>query len=491
MTTAADAFTVGRRLVTATYTGPVLASSSDSIEQLVVGGAGAQGEFCNTAAIAVPGSDSSGPGSPYPSSITVADADQVTNLVTVQLAGISHTFIHDLDVLLAGPTGESVILMSDTGAVGVNGVTLTFADGASPLPDIGGIVTGTYSPTNFGDDDEWPAPAPSAPPSPNPFIGYDPNGTWNLFVIDDAIRDVGSIAGGWCLNIEAVSVADAGGPYTIAEGDDLTVDASASPAGNGATYSWDVDGDGTFGDATGATPTLTWAELIALGIDGDGAHTMTVQITDVATYTAEATLTVTETATTVSIAGPSTALVGKPVTLKVSAVDPSPGDLTGTFTYTVDWGDGTPPITVDGPADPPVTHTYTTAGSFTVTATVTPPEGATSDPLTLPVVVTEQAPTTTTPTPTTTTAAPTTTTGQTPSTTDPAPTTTDPAPTTTDPAPTTTTGPATTAASPTGLLPTTGGGTTDAAMIAVALIAAGAATIVLARRLGASPNRRQ
>ena len=66
-------------------------------------------------------------------------------------------------------------------------------------------------------------------------------------------------------------IADAGGPYTIGEGDALTLDATASVAGPAATYTWDVNDDGTFGDATGATPTLTWAELEALGItNGDG-----------------------------------------------------------------------------------------------------------------------------------------------------------------------------------------------------------------------------
>ena len=74
-------------------------------------------------------------------------------------------------------------------------------------------------------------------------------------------------------------VADAGGPYTITEGDPLTLDGTASLAGPGATYSWDVNGDGTFGDATGANPTLTWTQLEALGLDGDGhaVHTVTLR----------------------------------------------------------------------------------------------------------------------------------------------------------------------------------------------------------------------
>jgi Ca2+-binding RTX toxin-like protein len=78
--------------------------------------------------------------------------------------------------------------------------------------------------------------------------------------------------------------ADANGPYVIGEGDDLTLDASASSdpdPGDALTFRWDVNGDGVFDDATGQTPTLTWADLVGLGIDhGPDIRTVTVEVSD-------------------------------------------------------------------------------------------------------------------------------------------------------------------------------------------------------------------
>ena len=77
-------------------------------------------------------------------------------------------------------------------------------------------------------------------------------------------------------------VANAGGPYTIDEGESLTLDASGSTASPASTYEWDVDGDGDFDEGvTGETVTLTWPELQALGLD-DGPYTgdLSVRVTD-------------------------------------------------------------------------------------------------------------------------------------------------------------------------------------------------------------------
>jgi hypothetical protein len=118
---------------------------------------------------------------------------------------MSHTFPDDIDILLVGPFGQNVILMSDAGgSLDINSVTLTFDDFApSQLPDGGQIVSGTFQPSNFGVGDTFPAPAPPPPygSALGVFNGTNPNGAWSLYVIDDAGADIGAIAGGWSLNI--------------------------------------------------------------------------------------------------------------------------------------------------------------------------------------------------------------------------------------------------------------------------------------------------
>lgn len=77
-------------------------------------------------------------------------------------------------------------------------------------------------------------------------------------------------------------VADAGGPYTINEAASVTLDASGSadPDDDPLAYSWDIDNDGTYGDVTGESPAVTWAQLASFGITDDGTYTIGVQVDD-------------------------------------------------------------------------------------------------------------------------------------------------------------------------------------------------------------------
>src|SRR5438552_4232213 len=71
--------------------------------------------FSNSAAISIPSSGSSGKAGPYPSVISVSGVSGQVAKVTVTLLGLRHTYPDDIDVLLVGPTGQSLILMSDSG----------------------------------------------------------------------------------------------------------------------------------------------------------------------------------------------------------------------------------------------------------------------------------------------------------------------------------------------------------------------------------------
>lgn len=158
--------------------------------------------FTNPAPIAI---NDAAPATPYPSTITVPGTfvGGIAS-ISVTLTGLSHTFDADIDILLVGPGGQSVILMADAGnGSGLTGVNLTFADGNPSLPAGSSFGSGTYAPTDVFGGNLFPAPAPIGPYGANfaSFLGTSAVGVWSLYVVDDAGIDVGSIAGGWSMNI--------------------------------------------------------------------------------------------------------------------------------------------------------------------------------------------------------------------------------------------------------------------------------------------------
>ncbi len=160
--------------------------------------------------------------SPYPSNIHVTQVPDTIFRVVVSLSLIQHTNPDDLDILLVGPQGQNVLLMSDAGgATDIISTTLTFDDAAgSFLPDSAAIASGTYKPTNYGAGEVFPAPAPAGPYSStlSAFAGTNANGFWNLYVFDDmGGGNVGAISGGWSLTIETLTVTSVNdsGPGTL------------------------------------------------------------------------------------------------------------------------------------------------------------------------------------------------------------------------------------------------------------------------------------
>lgn len=172
-----------------------------------------QTSVCSTTAINIP---SVGPASPYPSALAVSGITGTITDLNVKLVNFSHTYPADVAMLLVSPDGtKKFVLQSDTGGgTDVSNLTYTIDDqAANDIPENGPMPpnNGSVRPTSIGDDDGMPPPAPAEPYSePAPagsatlngvFGGVDPNGTWNLFVIDFFSGDAGSISGGYCLDI--------------------------------------------------------------------------------------------------------------------------------------------------------------------------------------------------------------------------------------------------------------------------------------------------
>ncbi len=151
------------------------------------------------------------------------------------------------------------------------------------------------------------------------------------------------------------------GPFTSNEGDVVTMDAGGStdPDGDALTFAWDF-GDGTTG--TGPTVSHTYAQ--------NGVFTVRMVATDTRGLFSEAvtTATVSNVAPSIGALAGATLLPGETYAAGGSFTDPG----ADTWTGTVDYGDG------GGPAALPLSgmgfslsHTYMTAGTFTVTVRIT------------------------------------------------------------------------------------------------------------------------
>ncbi|MCR9295040.1 MAG: hypothetical protein NXI32_20165 [bacterium] len=153
---------------------------------------------------------------PYPSSIEVDGITSPLTNVTVTLRNFSHTYPDDTAAVVVSPRNTAVLLFSGPGA-GIDAVDLTwvFDDRAEAgLPLFGALSSGTFRPGTEQWDDFFPAPGPGGKirdedPAPwefrfAPLLSEDPNGQWNLFVLDSLEGDGGQIEGGWSISFEVV-----------------------------------------------------------------------------------------------------------------------------------------------------------------------------------------------------------------------------------------------------------------------------------------------
>ena len=198
-------------------------------------------------------------------------------------------------------------------------------------------------------------------------------GKWN-----DAPRAAADWVGGYIVEYEVLPpvntppTAEAGGPYSVAEGASVTVTGSGSdPEGGPLSFAWDLDHDGIFETPGQSVP------FSATGLDGPSIHTIAVQVTNNGglSSTDETTVEVQNVAPSL---GPITAPMdpvqaGTVITASASFTDPGVLD---THTAVWQWGDGTTDtIELGGSGAANGSHTYDAPGVYTLTLKVTDKDG--------------------------------------------------------------------------------------------------------------------
>lgn len=156
-----------------------------------------------------------GPANVYPSSILVSGVPGTVTKATVTVFfGDGGSNGDDVDMVLTGPNGGQVFLMSDACGSSPDRAS-TFDDSAQTfLSNAGPCLQGSFRPSNYLGDpndpnedqsDDLSSSGGPAPPYSNALsvlAGGSPNGAWDLFVVDDNLSTVGFVINGWTLTLE-------------------------------------------------------------------------------------------------------------------------------------------------------------------------------------------------------------------------------------------------------------------------------------------------
>jgi len=180
--------------------------------------------------------------------------------------------------------------------------------------------------------------------------------------------------------IGAVPTADAGGPYSIKEGDSLSVNGSRSTPSSAndpiVQYQWDFNNDGVYDViATSATTTVSWSTLFSLGLNnGPKQYTigLRVKAQSGALGSATAKVDVADVPPVVGLAGSPTVNEGSSYNLTLLYTDPGADPVKS---WTINWGDGA--VTTSMGNGRSATHVYAQGGhTYTISAGITNPDGA-------------------------------------------------------------------------------------------------------------------
>jgi DNA/RNA endonuclease G (NUC1)/PKD repeat protein len=274
------------------------------------------------------------------------------------LSALPNTFEEVIESGDHAPTAQ----IGGTGvAGGTEGQTLAFSAATSSDPDVGGPLDDALS-------YQWSVDGVVAGIGQTFSHTFADNGTYvvRLIVADKFGAADTATTAVTVLNAPPVVAAIPGG--SIAEGGTYTVAGSFADPGDDA---WTATVD--YGDGTGAQPLALSGKTFTLGhtYAQDGSYTVkvTVKETDpeAATGTQTATVAVANVAPSVAAFDGASILRGESYAAAGSFTDPG----ADAWTATVNYGDGTgtQPLALSGKTFQ-LSHTYATAGSYTVTVTV-------------------------------------------------------------------------------------------------------------------------
>jgi hypothetical protein len=174
-----------------------------------------------------------GPAAPYPSSLAISGLSGTVTNVRVTIIGYTSSSPQDTDIVITGPNGQKVMLMSDACGRGdlvqppdvrIQNDNWTFDDSAQTYLSRDGpcfsAQDASFKPSDYLNVSAEAAENPDmsscimppgcagGPPPPyvnalSSFNGASPNGAWNLFVLDDyAGCCVGFYINGWALTLD-------------------------------------------------------------------------------------------------------------------------------------------------------------------------------------------------------------------------------------------------------------------------------------------------
>ena len=178
-----------------------------------------------------------------------------------------------------------------------------------------------------------------------------------------------------------VPTADAGGPYTVDEGDSIRLDGSASTDRDGDIVAWEWTRQRYLDDASRKRPLFRALD------DGDIVISLTVTDDDGASDAAASTITVRNVDPSLTATADAVSTSAEALTVTANFTDPGIADR---HTLAIDWGDGAT-LALDviedrGTGSASASHLYAEAGDYLVTLTIEDDDGG-SDSTTLDISV--------------------------------------------------------------------------------------------------------